>query len=607
MNSDDIASVNAGEQKSTPGTSELPDYSDQEDSGTSRGSWFSEKGNRMLVIGSIVFVLIIAAVPGIYRTVKNVRSEKLLAMSGSAFAVEDSQKAVSLLKQAITLSPGNEEVQHAVEIYNARSGDAESLEKLVTRMRAGKSSVEELMGLAEIEAHSGNVEVTRETLSHLPKSISSVQSMRVALINAALLAQKGNPAGAAEMCFAKDATLGNVERDRLRTQGALYLLARNEPADKSRAALTLMEVINAHHAASLTAWRIMAHLALSPSAEAADIVTSAQLDDLVKILPKLSGNLSNDRLMAADLEIKADPKSRTVVVERMKQAYRFAPRIEMLELARWLNSNGLHKDVIDFAGPDRPRDDTDWLLIALDAKSALGMWKEVVQMLGFPSSGGMPVAVKHLYLGRAATMCGNNEEAAEEWRKVVGALYLETPETLAYIAGYEEQIGSFDRAARTYREMANRDQSKLPGLIGLIRSQPGNTPAETMIPMYEELLTVAPDNTDATCDLTYLKLLIMQDLQQTSVTAEKLLALQPNSLPRISVAALGRLRKGDIKGAMELYANKDIDWMKAALPWKAVHSAVLRAAGDTEGADLQSSTLNPNVLRPEERLLISPR
>ena len=586
-------------------STELPDYGDHADAEARGGSWFSEAKNRRFVIGAILFALIIAAAPVAYRAVKNARSEKLLAKSGSAFAVGDSQQGITLLKQALALSPSNLTVQHAVEIYNARCGDEPSLIKLISRMRAGTSSNEELMSLADLEARSGHVDVTRETLKRLPKNISSEQSMRVALIEASLMAQEGNVAKAAEICLSGGSgSMGTVERDRLRTQGALYLLGKNGWPERSQAVETLMKVVNARNTASLTAWRIMARLALSPSAEASGIVTTTQLSELVKILPNLSGNLSQDRLLAADLEIKSDPSSMMEVVNRMKEKYRLAPRADMLEFARWLNAKQLPRETLAFAGPDRPREDTDWLLIVLDAESSLGNWKKVSDMIELPSGGGMPVAVKYLYRARAASMTGNDEVAAEEWRKVGGALYLEKPETLAYIAGYEEQIGAFDRAARTYRELANRDQTKVPGLVGLIRCQSRSAPVETMIPLYEELLAAAPENGDASCDLSYLKLLIKQDIPQSALTAEKLLEQQPTSLARISVAALARLRSGNTKGALELYANKVIDWTTAAEPWRAVRSAVLRASGDTEGADLQSSTINPNVLRPQERSLL---
>lgn len=586
-------------------SSELPDYVDEAADESHAGSWFSKVRNRWFAIGGIVLVLILAAIPSAYHWLKIERSEKLLVKSGSAFAVGDAQQGLSLLKQALALSPGNLSVLHAVEIYNARSGDAESLAKLISRMRAGTMSNEELMSLADLETRSGQLDVARETIAHLPKNMSPEQTMRVALIESALMAQGGNPAKAAEICLSGErASIGMLEKDRLRTQGALYLLGMKDAPDRSRAVGILMDVVNARTAASLAAWRIMTMLALTPSAEASGIVTTDQLSELVRILPSLSGQLSQDRLLAADLEIKADPSSLMEVVDRLKVKYQLASRVELLGFARWLNLKKLSNETLALAGPERPRDDTDWLLIVLDAECTQGNWKKVAEMLEFPSGKGMPIAVRYLYLARSAMMTGNDAAASEYWRKVGSALYLEKPEALAYIAGYEEQIGAYDRAARTYRELANRVQTKVPGLIGLIRCQSGNVSVETMIPLYEELVAAAPDNSDASCDLSYLRLLAKRNIQESALNAEKLLEQQPNSLARISVAGLARLRLGNVKGAMELYSNKVIDWTTAGEPWRAVRSAVLRASGDIDGADLQSSTINQDALRPEERALL---
>jgi lipopolysaccharide biosynthesis regulator YciM len=187
----------------------------------------------------------------------------------------------------------------------------------------------------------------------------------------------------------------------------------------------------------------------------------------------------------------------------------------------------------------------------------------------------------------------------------VGAsLHLEKSDTLAYIAGYEERIGAFDRAAKTYRELADREETRVNGLIGLIRCQPSDVPAKKLIPTYAELVAALPDNQDFACDLAYLRLLAGEDVPDASAAAEKLLLARPNVLTTISTAALARLRTGNAKGALDLYQGKEVDWNNAAFPWRAVRCAVLEANGMGDGA-LRNS-INPESLRPEERALLLP-
>jgi hypothetical protein len=202
-------------------------------------------------------------------------------------------------------------------------------------------------------------------------------------------------------------------------------------------------------------------------------------------------------------------------------------------------------------------------------------------------------------------MNGNDTLAEEEWRSVGASLHLEKPETLAYIAGYEEQIGAYERAARTYREIADREATKVNGLVGLIRCQPRDASAKKLIPFYEELEVALPDNQDVACDLAYLRLLAMEDVALAAASAEKLYLAQPNALTRLSTAALARLRTGNATGAMELYRDKEIDWNGAAAPWRAVRYAVLRANHMDREAALIRDSIDPNQLRPQERELIA--
>ena len=588
------------------GSAELPDYEQEVvHAPPMREGWFSNSQSRKKLLRLLALILILAAVPPVYRWIKNVRAESLLAKSSKAFALGDGQQGIEFLKQALALSPGNLVIQQSVELYNARAGDLPSREKLLARMRAGGSGKEELLGLADLEANSGHPEVVAEILGHMPANISSKEGLRIALIESAMAAYQGSLANAAAICFSEKASsLGKEDRDLLRTKGALYLLSENDTEARNQAEKVLMEVIRAKTEASLPAWRIMTSLALDPSGPERGLQSADQMAELIRLFPSLIASGSKDRLLLADLKIKAEPASQPRVVAALSKENRNAPRAEKLEFTRWLNAKGLYQEVISFAGPDLPRSDTDWLLVVLDAQGALGHWQEMAGMMETPAGAGIPDAVKHLYLARTALMNGNQTAADEEWRHVGGTLHLEKPETIAYIAGYEEKIGEHSRAIRAYRELADRKETRLPGLIGLIRCQPRTASATTLIPLYEELLSVQPSNTDATCDLTYLKLLKPRDYQEAPAIAEKLLTEQPNSLPRISTAALGRLRSNNAQGALALYHDKAIDWAAVPEPWKVVYCAVLKANGHTAEATQLEASLHPSQLRPEERALL---
>ena len=589
-----------------PDHSELSDYAEEVPSSAEVSDGVRNHHVRRWIIRSVALLLLILLTPPLYRVAKEWRSGVLLRKSGSAFAIGDTALALKFIKQSLALSPGSLRVQHAVELYNARSGDMVSLNKLLDRMHSGVSDPDELLGIAELEIAAAHPDRVNEALGALPSKLSDEQSLRRTLALASLMAQSGDFAKAAESCLAKAPSFSPESASHLRVQAALYLLATKSPESAKSAVELLLKAMKSRERISLSAWRLLAKIALTPPQKSTAFLSPDEISSLIKSLDSLSGHTVLDTLTAADLEILQDPKDKDNIVKRLKIFYSSAPSVESLEFARWLNARGFNKDVVELAGSERPLKDTDWLLVTLDAETSLGNWNEVARMLDSPAGAGIPDAVRHLFLARVALMNGNQSGAEEEWRNVGGALHLEKPETLAYIAGYEEQIGAFERAARTYREMADRQGStKIPGLIGLIRCQPHNTPAVQLIPIYEELVSAAPSMTDVMGDLSYLKLLISDDVEEASKIEEKLLVTQPNNLVRISAAALGRLRNGNPKGALDLYKGKDIDWAAAPDPWKGVNVAVLRANDDLEGAAKLVGSIDQKNLRPEEAALIT--
>ena len=585
--------------------SPLPDYAEegsiQADASTGGGG----HGLRRWIVCGTVLVLLIILAPPLYRFAKEWRSGMLLRKSENAFTTGDPTLAINLLKQSLALSPGSPRVQHAVELYDARSGDQSSLNKLLDRMHSGVSDFDELLGIAELEISMGHPELVKEALGSLPAKLSDGQSLRRTLVVASVMAQRDEFEKAAETCIASAPSFSRESASRLRVQAALYLLATKNPDEMKKAFGLLQQEAKGRGRVSLAAWRLLAKLVMVPPEGFTEVLSPAEISSLISSLDNHTGRTAFDSLTAADLEMRQDPNGKERIIKRLEAKYRLAPRVEILEFARWLNTRGFHQDVLQLAGAERPLQDTDWLLIVLDAQTSLGNWKEVSKTLDSPAGAGIPDAVRHLFLARVALMNGDAATAEDEWRNVGGALHLEKPETLAYVAGYEEQIGAYDRAARVYREMADREGTRIPGLIALIRCQPRNTPAVQMIPLYEELLSAAPAMADARGDLAYLKLLSGDDMTKASADAQDLLVEQPNSLSRISVAALGKLRTGDPKGALALYAGRSIDWTNTPEQWRVVRFAILTANGEGESAEAERSLLNTTMLRPEERALLA--
>jgi len=568
-------------------------------------SWISEPKNLRIIVWGLIILALLLAMPSAYRALKSWRATQLAGEANAAFILGDTATGLPLLKQAMTLSLGTPAVLHAAQLHNAGAGDKTSLEAVLSRLHSGTWSPSELLELAKITAHKGDLKTASEALSLLPKDLSANESIAQILVEAAMKTSQGKGNEGADLCLAKAAGLEGVRASYLKNQAAVSLLSLNQLEATQRALTILDSVLTEDNAASLPAWKIIAETLLSSPKE---VVSKLPVKESLKFSeqPRFLKQASlQDQLMLADLKILSDPSRKDAVIKDLTANYSNADREQMLNVARWLNARGNYAHTVEYAGPERPRNDTHWLLVVLDAQFSQSHWKEVSDMLESPSSTGIPDAVKSLFKARIATILGNQTDAEDAWKSVRSLLPLEKPETLAYIAEYEERIGSTDQELRTMREMAGRKETKKEALIKLILLQPVTTPASKMIPLYVDLIQSAPEFSVAVGDLAYLRLLTGEDIQASAKTSQELLKADPMNLARISAAALALLRQGDAQGALHLYEGKSIDWAKAPQPWRAVHYAVLAGTGDPS-AESVKGTITTSKLRTEEKDLLSP-
>ena len=565
----------------------------------------SQSTKRRVLLGALLLLVVVSvALPTVYRTLKNWRAQHLIHQSWDAFAIGDAELGHQLLREASQLSPGNLLLQRTAEMYQAWQGDGSALQKISDRVHSGHSDTDELLGFAELISATGRQQELSETLARLPKNLPPGESLRRELLEAAMIAKKGDISGAASFCFSKAPLSPPGYAARLNTKGAFYLLDLHHAESTRRAIEILQNVARSGNPSSLAAWRSLANLVLSPPPEVKEVLSHREIDAMATQLPLLHGAASSDRLKVAEMQIRSDPLQTESVLNRLMAVYAKADPREMLDLAWWLNARGYFSQAITFAGDERPRQDTAWLMVLLDAKDSLGQREDIPQLLGSKAAEGLPEAIKYMLLARNAMKKGDQAEAEEDWGNVDGALHLETSATLENLAKFEEHIGALDHARSAYREMTGRDDSKSEGLQGLIRLQPPDASAESLIPLYEELLQASPKSKDALEGLTYLKLLAGEDIPKASTDARKLLAEQPDSISRISIAALACLKCGDFHGAAEIYEGKPIDWTTVPEQWRVIRSAVLRASGNVSSAESLAAIIDQSKLRPESLLLL---
>lgn len=575
----------------------LPDY--DPDSGKASpfvwiGSLLADPRLHVFVAFLVLLLLAWLAAPPLYRQAKAWRAMDLIAQSQLARDAGDPAKSVALMRQALFLAPGDEQVLRAVQLFNAGQGDPSSVAALRERMDRWEASPEELLVLAEQTTRTGDPTTAGSALAQLPAE----QSIRRDVVEARLLDLRGDRiAAVAAVRKAADARPGS-DGDVLRLLLAELLLSSD--ANDASASSLILALSSKPSPEGLTALRFLArqHLAHPRT----DGLPPLEIAALLARHPK---HEIADTLLAYDLELLAQPDQAGTLLGRVASSHADAPRGEFLAIARWLNHHRAYRQALAFIGRDRALSDNDFFLVYLDATAGLDRWDDVRSLLEKEKISGISESIRFLFLARSSEKLNDPARADEAWRELQRVLPFEKAEDAAYVAAYAERGGFREQAIKAYWVLAGKKEAALQGFLGVIRCQPRSAPVSDVLPVYEALLAAFPNLAEARCDKAYLQLLNGSGIPEAVATGRELYRSNPSSLATLSVAALGALRQGDTAGAEALYDGKQIAWGEAPDQWKVVRIAVLRATWQNRAADELAATIRTENLRREERALLT--
>jgi len=574
---------------------ELPDYELDEPKRRAH-HWLLDQiaDIRVRIVLGLVALGFIAwlAAPPLYREIKARRALHLMEKSEAAAANGKIEEAVTTMRQAVLMSPGNEEVFRRVRALNASFGDPGSLNAIANAMMDGQANTDEILVVAEQSIKSGKKTLARTAVDKL----ATTASPRKTVAEIKLLDAEGRRSEALALAKKSIAGLEPADADKIKLATAEVMLA-DDPATSQT---LLLDLAAKPSPEGLAAARILANSRLSKPKTAAGPSPSKAAD----ILASHPLKSPDDLLLAADLRILEDPSSKRTVISELKKQRAKAPDADALAFARWLNRRMAHSDTIEFVGRERAIGHQDWLLVYLDALAAQNQWSDVFNILDAEQVAGLSESIRLLFLARSASESGEKEKADAAWDEMQTGLAFEKPEVAAFVASYAMRVGERDQAIKAYTTMSNRKETALEGYLGLIRCWPSDAPASELLPVYTDFVETFPAITEAHTDLAYLKLLTKTATRRTAAEALENYNKQPSSLAAISVAALGMLRTGDFARADALYNGKVIAWSTAPAPWKNIRAAVLHALGRKEEAEALLSGMDRNTLRPEERALL---
>jgi hypothetical protein len=577
--------------------SELPSYSlDDADEPVGWRRWI--RGWRLAVTLAVLAFLIGSAFGArpLYRELKARRALAIAEQAGAAIDRGESAEASTLLRQAALMAFQDERVADRVTFHAARAGDMASVAEIGKKMDAGEASAEEVLVFGERSLGAGRAADVSRALEYLPKDLPPDQDVKRTMIQAGLFATQQQPAQAESVLREALARVVAPESDELRVMLANLLLAGEDRSRVDEARQLLEQAAGGAGQNSLAALRVLAmsQAGLSPDAQ-------QQLDATIIRLRAHPDCSAEDELFIVRLVLSSNPDRKDEAVQNLvtRLRERDATIDERATAARWLVGLQAHEAVLEVITPEEAASHAGALMVRLDALSGLNRWDECSELIETNRGGTVPDTLYHLFRARIAGT--RNDAATEEaekrqLRQVMQ--FAELPHVL-FAARYAETVGWKPEAFAAWRILASDSGAKPDALRGQIRNFPPTATAADGVEISNQLLALQPQDPSARLSAAFFSLLAGENIEASAATAEEFLAADPESVDIRRVAALGRLRTGQAKEGLVILPDDN-----GEPRWQTLHTALLRAAGQTATADELAAKIDASTLTPEEKAML---
>jgi len=569
---------------------ELPSYlleDDVEPVGWRR--WL--RGGRRIVTLIVIAILagaLFGAKPA-YRELKARRALAIAEQAGAALDRGDFGQASTLFRQASLMAFQDERVATRLNYYAARAGDIPSLTKIGKKLGEGKASTEEALVFGERSLVAGNIDDAAGALAALPSTLPPAEAVRRVVLQAEILQTRNSNDEAKKLVRDSLAALPADQTNSLRLMLAKMLLGEEGAPGRDEAEQLIMMAAQDQGADGAWALRLLAESRVGGSPEA-----RRSLNEAIELLRRHPASLPSDELFIARLLVSSDPSRQDEVagslVARLKD--RQAQLEDRVTAGRWLISLQDYGPVLDLIDPAEPPKHMGALMMQLEALTGLGRWEECEAILEATRGGMLPDTLFFLFRARIADLRAEPDRAEAEKRQLRQAMNFDELPHLLFAARQTESFGWKPEAFAAWRILATEEDVRVEALRGQLRTLPPSSSAADGAKIAQELLSLQPDDPTARLTAAYYQLLAGQN----TATALGLVESQHTSRNARRLAALAFLREGKAAKGLDIFPGDSGEDR-----WRALHAALLQAAGRSAEASEAARAINRENLEEGEK------
>ena len=554
----------------------------------------SHSKRRRVIIWSIVAVLVIGAAASAkfsYHRLKAWRAEHFAGQAEQFAAASKWNEAAEKYRAALQLDPLNYVALRGAAHLATRLGRPEAADLWEEVIKLPECSVQDREDYSDLLVREGKLKTAEPLLEKLLKSDPDAKTLTIA----AMYARKsGDRSKAIE--FARLAVKRAPNDEQTEFQLADLLAASTDANERSEARRILWNLTEKNGETQQAATEA---LAKAPELTDPERTRVLQLLEVSK-----TGGIMNS-LLAADLRLQLHPEQAEEIYNATIARWNAGSSEELTNLARWLNTHQQPERVLSLFSIEDAFKDNQLLLARLDALAILQRWNDIDSLLAHPDLTLDP-SVLESFRARTAQEKGAALDAEVHWNHAI-SLANGDASKLRFVANFAEQSHANGIALKAYDQLAKfpeqadfayRATQRLSTRVGDLNVQRAAA---------EKISARAPDDPNATAQLTYLNLLASIDVDANAATAKSLVEKYPDRLSYRVTAALASLRQHDPGAALAQFkpANAPpIEWEKTPPNWRAVYAATLRANEQEDAAREVIAGIPKDKLTAEERALI---
>jgi hypothetical protein len=363
---------------------------------------------------------------------------------------------------------------------------------------------------------------------------------------------------------------------------AQMLTASPDPRDAAEAVRSLEAIAQNSDAEGLEALMLLSrNRALGP----------AQMRDVLERLRRHP--LLNDagRMDAWELEQRLDPAQGPAILRQAADYFRPLDATRRAVAARWLY------DLTLAPLPDA-NTNQDLFKVREDAQANLGRWQAVRGELDNPAVP-LPAHLVLIYKARCAAELGHPAESDADWdlaRDEGGR----QPAILVELVRYAILLGLDGQARATLARMDPFPSEARSLYTSLLQSEAAQDHRTELLATLRQMMNAFPAEPEPRNDWAYLSLLLNENVDEATGTAQALVRDYPSYLSYRSTLALAGLRHHAPAAAAQAYAGLQIDWNHCPASWKMVYATVLAAQGKRKEGLALVRDVTPSQLQPVE-------